>query len=164
MNWEEIGAIGQVLGSVAVFITLVYLSVQTRQSIRHTRALIHQGASARTTSITLWHAGSPEAMATWLEGNGEPPTPESNRKARFALMCQTSVTALEDIFSQHNDGLMEEEVFARNCYVHIGLLAEPGYRAYWNAQRVELSRIAPKFVAFVDGLCVEEATKFGFRL
>jgi hypothetical protein len=79
-------------------------------------------------------------------------------------MCQTSITALDDIFSQHSDGLMQQEVFARNCFVHRGLLLEPGYRAYWNAQREELRSIAPKFVAFVDGLCVEEATAFGFRL
>lgn len=32
MNWEEVGAIGQVLGSVAVFITLGYLSVQVRHA------------------------------------------------------------------------------------------------------------------------------------
>ena len=32
MNWDEVGAIGQVLGSVAVFITLVYLSIQTRHA------------------------------------------------------------------------------------------------------------------------------------
>jgi hypothetical protein len=33
MNWEAIGAIGQLLGSVAVFVTLVYLAGQ----IRHAR-------------------------------------------------------------------------------------------------------------------------------
>jgi hypothetical protein len=27
MNWDEVGAIGQVLGSIAVFITLEYLAV-----------------------------------------------------------------------------------------------------------------------------------------
>jgi hypothetical protein len=30
MNWEEVGAIGQLLGSVAVFVTLVYLASQVR--------------------------------------------------------------------------------------------------------------------------------------
>src|SRR5215831_3575171 len=30
MNWEEVGAIGQLLGSVAVFVTLVYLATQVR--------------------------------------------------------------------------------------------------------------------------------------
>jgi hypothetical protein len=28
MNWEEVGAIGQVLGSIAVFVTLAYLARQ----------------------------------------------------------------------------------------------------------------------------------------
>jgi hypothetical protein len=43
MNWEEVGAIGQVLGSVAVFITLVYLSVQFNHARQETRRLINQG-------------------------------------------------------------------------------------------------------------------------
>lgn len=30
MNWEEVGAIGQLLGSIAVFVTLVYLASQVR--------------------------------------------------------------------------------------------------------------------------------------
>lgn len=32
MNWEEVGAIGQMLGSIAVFITLGYLSLQVRHA------------------------------------------------------------------------------------------------------------------------------------
>lgn len=34
MNWEAVGAVGEVLGSIAVFITLGYLAIQ----IRHARA------------------------------------------------------------------------------------------------------------------------------
>ena len=36
MNWDAIGAIGQMLGSVAVFVTLGYLAMQTR--VAHTVA------------------------------------------------------------------------------------------------------------------------------
>ena len=45
MNWEAIGAIGQMLGSVAVLVTLGYVAIQ----IRHSRAVL-QG------SITLTRA------------------------------------------------------------------------------------------------------------
>jgi hypothetical protein len=34
MNWEAIGAVGQLLGSVAVFVTLGYLAVQVRYTRR----------------------------------------------------------------------------------------------------------------------------------
>jgi hypothetical protein len=34
MNWDAIGAVSEGLGSLAVFLTLVYLAVQIRQSER----------------------------------------------------------------------------------------------------------------------------------
>ena len=43
MNWEEVGAIGQMLGSVAVFITLGYLSLQVRHTRQETRRALSQG-------------------------------------------------------------------------------------------------------------------------
>ena len=38
MNWEEIGAIGHVLGSIAIFIMLWYLAMLTRDSARAVEA------------------------------------------------------------------------------------------------------------------------------
>jgi hypothetical protein len=49
MNWDEVGAIGQVLGSIAVFITLVYLSVQTR----HARSEARRAASQSNIDGTI---------------------------------------------------------------------------------------------------------------
>jgi hypothetical protein len=43
MNWDAIGAIGQVLGSVAVFITLGYLAVQVRHQRQENRRALSQG-------------------------------------------------------------------------------------------------------------------------
>ena len=34
MNWDAIGAIAELLGAIAVFATLVYLTVQVRQSAK----------------------------------------------------------------------------------------------------------------------------------
>ena len=34
MNWEAIGAVGELIGAMAVVITLVFLGLQVRQSIR----------------------------------------------------------------------------------------------------------------------------------
>ena len=40
MNWDEVGAIGQVLGSLAVFITLGYLAIQVRHGRSDTQRSI----------------------------------------------------------------------------------------------------------------------------
>jgi len=42
MNWDAIGAIGQVLGSVAVFVTLGYLAVQVRHARSEARRALSQ--------------------------------------------------------------------------------------------------------------------------
>jgi hypothetical protein len=47
VNWEEVGAIGQVLGSFAVFVTLVYLAMQTR----------HASDEARRSFFEVHHVG-----------------------------------------------------------------------------------------------------------
>ena len=163
MTLSDVASFSTAIGGVTVTISLIYLIVQTRQNVRHTRALIQQGASARTIAIVLANQ-NPDVLAAWIEGNGGDPTPEAVRKAQFFQLCQTSVTALEDIYCQYKDGLMQEEVFARNCALHRGLLSEPGYRAYWNMQSPEIRKVAPEFGAFVDGLCVEEVSEFKFRL
>ena len=38
MNWEAAGAIGEIVGALAVFITLAYLAVQIRQNTGAVRA------------------------------------------------------------------------------------------------------------------------------
>ena len=71
MNWEEVGAIGQVLGSIAVFITLGYLAVQLRharaevkRSIITTRAsMVRDQAMAAATDADLNRLNAKAAMA-----------------------------------------------------------------------------------------------------
>jgi hypothetical protein len=45
MNWDAIGAIGEVMGSLAVFITLGYLALQIRHARSEARRALSQGRS-----------------------------------------------------------------------------------------------------------------------
>jgi hypothetical protein len=45
MNWEALGAIGQLLGSIAVFVTLGYLAIQVKHARQETRRALSQGRS-----------------------------------------------------------------------------------------------------------------------
>ena len=38
MNWEAAGAIGEIIGALAVFLTLIYLALQIRQNTKAVRA------------------------------------------------------------------------------------------------------------------------------
>jgi hypothetical protein len=82
MTLTEIASIATAISGFAVTISLIYVAIQTRQNVRHTRALIHQGTAARTTALLLGSMNA-DAAAAWIEGNGGTPTPELIRKRQF---------------------------------------------------------------------------------
>ncbi len=53
MNWDEVGAIGEVLGSIAVFITLGYLASQVKYARREVQRSISQSRADAVRELLL---------------------------------------------------------------------------------------------------------------
>ena len=80
---QDLGALGELLGSVAVLATLVYLALQTRQN---TLAISAQVDAARITSsqnLSLTHATSTELQEALLEDRIDPPPINAERRVQF---------------------------------------------------------------------------------
>jgi len=50
---SEIASIASAVSGLTATVSLIYVGIQIRLSMRHTRALIQQGTTARTTNILL---------------------------------------------------------------------------------------------------------------
>jgi len=59
MNWEAIGAIGEIIGAAAVLGSLIYLAVQIRQNTRSVEANTMQDLSEGYKGIYLTIATDP---------------------------------------------------------------------------------------------------------
>jgi hypothetical protein len=156
---SEIASIASAFSGVTATISLIYVGIQIRLSMRHTRAQIQQGTTARTTNILLGQMNA-EAAAIWIEGNGGTPTAELVRERQFYCQCGIAMIAMEDYFSQHELGLLSAEHFSRGSETFRNRLKEPGLRAYWVKQRDILANAAPSYCAYIDSLCTEETTPF----
>jgi len=154
MTLADFAALSTSISGIAVTVSLIYLIIQTRQNVRHTRALIQQGATARTIQIALSQTDAGNAAA-FLEANGVSPDQDAVRRLQFAMMCTTWMAALEDIHGQRTDGLLTDEQFARNCWEHRHLMSQPALHAFWLANREEIGGVAPSFRAFVDSLITD---------
>jgi hypothetical protein len=157
MSLSEIASIASAVSGLAATVSLIYVGIQIRQSVRHTMAQIHQGTAARTTTILLGRMNA-DTVAAWIEGNGGTPTPELIRERQFEDQCGLAMIAMEDYFSQHELGLLSAEHFSRGSETFRHRLKEPGLRAYWLRQRVIMAKAAPKYCAFIDSLCTEDTT------
>jgi hypothetical protein len=156
---SEIASIASAVSSLTATVSLIYVGIQIRLSIRHTRASIQQGTTARTTNI-LFGFMNAEAIAIWIEGNGGTATPELIRERQFHYQCGIAMIAMEDYFSQHELGLLSAEHFSRGSETFRNRLKEPGLRAYWMKERNMLAKAAPGYCAYIDSLCTEETTPF----
>jgi hypothetical protein len=160
MILAEIAYIATSVSGFAVTASLIYVGIQTRQNVRHTRALIHQGTAARTTSLLLSHMTA-EAVTAWIEGNGGSATPELVTRRQFYHHCGSVMIAMEDYFAQHEAGLFSDEQFARASVTFRERLKEPGLRGFWQNQRKMMINAAPHYCRFIDALCDSEPVTFG---
>jgi hypothetical protein len=157
VSLSEMASIAAAVSGLAAAVSLIYVGIQIRQSVRHTMAQIHQGTAARTTTILLGRMNA-DTVAAWIEGNGGAPTPELIRSRQFQDQCGLVMIAMEDYFSQHELGLLSEEQFSRGVATFSNTLKEPGLRAYWLRQREIMAKAAPRYCAFIDSLCTEDTT------
>ena len=91
---SEIASIASAVSGLAATVSLIYVGIQIRLRVRHTKALIQQGTTARTTNILLGGV-SAEAAAVWIEGNGGTPTPELIPERQFQNYCGIAMIAME---------------------------------------------------------------------
>ena len=89
MNWEAISAIGQIVGALAVLITLIYLAVQLRQNTAAVATSTYESTMTGFNDINVVVASHP-ALASVLDrgcqGN-ENLSPEENVQFNFLLRC-----------------------------------------------------------------------------
>jgi hypothetical protein len=156
---SEYASIASAVSGLTATVSLIYVGIQIRLSMRHTRALIQQGTTARTTNILLGRM-SAEAVAIWIEGNGGTATPQLIREHQFHNQCGIAMIAMEGYFSQHELGLLSDEHFSRGSETFRNRLKEPGLRAYWMKEKLLLAKAAPGYCAYIDSLCTGETAPF----
>ncbi len=114
MNWEAIGAIGEVSGAVAVVLTLLYLARQVSESRKATIAQIYQGrADAATTSLGRYSIGAKLAARIGAPDRGEEVFNRLSEEEReqLRLYLFDFMVRLDNVYFQYQQGLLPEDFF-----------------------------------------------------
>jgi hypothetical protein len=139
MTLSDLASIGNLISGVAVVISLIYLSAQTRQNSRHSQALIQQGRASRTMEIlTRW------AEFNWTDGmeaciSGSPEVNPRDLR-RFISLMRAYFVNYEDSFLQHSQGLLDDAAFANVEAALRTTMTGPGHRAAWHVARDAFDR------------------------
>lgn len=139
MNWEMIGAIGEILGAGGVIATLAYLSRQIRASTRATRRAAMQEVLDQSNNF-LGHLGaSPEMAALWIRGMRGDDDLSAEERIQFWTQVYRWTLTLERFHHMALAGDIEPWIVENNLRIRRDIVPSPGYQAWYRERSHWLS-------------------------
>jgi hypothetical protein len=150
MNWDAISAVSQLVGSIAVVVSVLYLAVQLRSSTRVARVAAMDAASAALRDVTKPLMENAELARLWRIGleNLDALSPED--QARFFHVAHQFLKALETIHYHYVYGLLDPQLWAgwRELLHHY--VASPGIQFYVTRRSAVFSERFRKFISELE--------------
>ena len=164
MNWEAIGAIGEVVGAIAVIVTLVYLSIQIRSNTIATQTASRQDVARDYRQITNLHLDIKTATA-FREGLWDYPNMPYEKRVLFATVVNNETLFFQGVFAQHETGQLEQETYEAYLLWFSSIILTPGGSAWWEgtARPIFLNRMlvaVDKRIAVGDLPNIREIAQF----
>ena len=137
VNWEAIGAVGEILGAAGVIITLAYLASQIRQNTRATRSQSVQSLAESGATMNAMIIEDPEVARIYDLGLSNYAALSREDRLRFSFLIGQWLLAYEAVFVQHRMGTIDQHVFdARMRNLEMWLNTEGGMAAWKSAKEV----------------------------
>jgi len=133
VNWDAIGAIGEIIGALAVVATLGYLAVQIRQNTKTARSAARQAISdAATLPAQNFFGDANFRKAFNAHVNGE--EVDEDQMLHLQSYCYINFRLWENIHYQYRSGMLtadEWDSFRRNLKA---ISQIPIWQDYWERE------------------------------
>ena len=130
MNWDAIGAVGELLGAAAVLFTLIYLAVQIKQNTSAVATATYESTMTGFNDINVVVAGNP-ALASLLDrGCQNPDSLTAGEVVQFNFLLRCYSNQWWKLFKLYERGSLPEQewsVFAREA---AQFLDQPGCKTF----------------------------------
>lgn len=157
MNWEAVGAVGEVVGAAAVVLSLLYVGSQIRQNTRTSRdEAIREIYVATTNQLNVLAA--PENTQCILRGLNDFGALSPEEKYRFDNLVGGIINLVEaSVLSNDVDLIQDETMDAWSHFLGPRYFKYPGMVEWWHEAKLVY---APSTRAWID--CeIEKARKKG---
>lgn len=157
MNWDMLGAVGEIVGAAAVVLTLGYLALQVRESARQDRRQQSAALQQHLVGILNVLVTDDRMPLIFLKGLRDFSALDDEERLRFGAWMLSLLRAHEATFHFGRErGIVtyHEETLARTLQE---LMASPGGQAWWQSRRAWFS---VQFQAEIDGWATREVRPF----
>ena len=147
MNWEAIGAIGEVIGAIGVIVTLAYLAVQIRQNTASLKSSTLQAMLEASAGLHDLCAADPELGRIFIEGIDSHENLTEAEFPRFHFLMMSFLRRLENIYNQGVGDQVAESDWSGIKNSSLDVMVQPGAQEWWRANQ---SRFNANFAIWVS--------------
>ena len=127
MNWEAISAIGQIVGGLAVVVSLIYLAREIRSNARSARvASLHD--------INRWFGElieHPHLGELYYRGIHDFESLQNGDLVRFSMLMDQLFYIYQEMYYQQLEGHLDQRVWGMTEAPIRELIGYPGIQAWW---------------------------------
>ena len=156
MNWDAIGAIGEIVGALGVILSLVYLASQIRS----------QNAESRLSAVTEWtnqwnewtasFADHPQLSELWVKGTGDFDSLDQVEVVQYAAHLGRFFRIAEGMHRQYSQGRLEARAWRGLARTLEDIALLPGVKTWWAKRKHWYS---DEFIVFVQPFIDSNATQ-----
>jgi len=139
MNWDAIGAIGEILGAVAVLITLIYLAMQIRQNTEQARLNSIQAVNSSNDSA-FEPIYIPENSAIFTKGQSSFASLSEHEKQVFHMLMTRLIASFDSTTYQYSQGSNDEELYWGTAAFYSTFIKRPGGSQWWAREKAPFSK------------------------
>lgn len=133
MNWEAIGAIGEVAGALVVAVTLAFLVVQVRQNSRAINATITHGNIAGFNELNTLLAANPDLAEILDRGCKDPARLNATEAYSYIWIVRSFLNQFLNLYDQFLQGTCPESLWRRHETELQSFATSPGVREFLKA-------------------------------
>ena len=149
MNWTKASAAAEILSSIAILATLVYLAIEIQQNAEAAEANTRQAILASDQQFLEQIVDKPELHLLWYK-------PELSDEERVSLsyFLISHFRMRENNWVQYQNGILDDRTWRSYRGSILAVLAAPRTRGWWHDFGVERLFDA-RFIAVVDELIAD---------
>lgn len=131
MNWEALGAIGEVLGSLLVLATLIYVAIQTRDLNKQSQAEARYAFVDAVADINMVIAQNKETASVWRRGLESTEDLDADERMQFLMLVGQYVNLWSVMHQLYEDDLLPQTQWTIVKNDMTSILGSNGGRYFW---------------------------------
>ncbi len=147
MKLSEWANVAEIVSAVAVVTTLLYVGLEINQNTRAIQSGTHQALLDSAQELDYLKLANPHILEAVLKAESGVESLTVSELEIFNMYAQMTFSKWENIFLNHEQGLLDTDLWLGYSSSYETLLDVPAYVRFWEQRR---NLYVPSFRAFVD--------------